>query len=78
MGSRGVDVPLSARRSAERAVQRVRQAEVVEWYRRLHKAIAEAERVWRRARIGRPRRDDLNDYPAARNAGRAILGALAT
>ena len=45
MGSRGVDVPLSARRSAERAVQRVRQAEVIEWYRRLRTAIAEAERV---------------------------------
>ena len=30
MGSRGIDMPLSARRSAKRAVQRVRQAEVVE------------------------------------------------
>jgi len=47
---------------AERAIQRLRQAEVVEWYRGLRKAIAEAERAWRRSyKAG----DGARHYPAA-------------
>lgn len=73
MGSRGIDVPLSARRSAERAIQRLRQAEVVEWYRGLHKAIAAAEERARIACTGCPPPDGRNHYSAARIAARAIL-----
>lgn len=66
-------MPLSARRSAERAIQRLRQAEIIEWYRGLRKAIAEAERAWRR--LYRP--GDGDDRPEAlagrnnRSTGRA-------
>lgn len=73
MGSRGIDVPLSARRSAERAIQRLRQAEVVEWYRGLRKAIAEAERAWRRSYRPATARADPRHYSAARIAARAVL-----
>lgn len=77
MGSRGIDVPLSARRSAERAILRLRQAEVVEWYRGLHKAIAEAERVWRRSYRPATATADPKHYADARIAARAVLaGAL--
>lgn len=77
MGSRGVDVPLSALRSAERAVQRVRRAEVLEWYRRLCKAIADAERTGR-ACSGRQRHDGPNHYRAARIAARSALAGAST
>lgn len=82
MGSRGIDVPLSARRSAERAVQRLRQAEVVEWYRGLRKAIADAERAWRRSYRPAMATADPRHYPSARIAALAVLagepGQLAT
>ena len=68
---------MSARRSAERAVQRLRQAEVVEWYRGLHKAIAVAERAWCRSHRRATTTADPRHYPAARIAARAVLaGAL--
>lgn len=77
MGSRGIDVSLSARRSAERAIQRLRQAEVVKWYRGLRKAIAEAERAWHRSYRPATATADPRHYPAARIAARAVLaGAL--